>query len=304
MRSQRYLLAPVLAMMAGLTAPMAMAENRIDTQLPNAPDMAAYGNMGVGVRQIDLVNTDQIDILAIDPKAPKPETMPRYDRPLAVEVWYPAADGATGDTALKAFIRDGKTEVTLQGKAMRDAEPAQPDAAYPLVIISHGYPGNRFLLSHLAENIASKGYVVASIDHTDSTYRTKAAFGSTLVNRSLDQLFVLNEMARISSEDGSFLKGLVNTDDTGLIGYSMGGYGAVITAGGGVTEASVGFGWGGPHGTLAIHQAGSDTHNKLPDPRIKTAVAIGPWGMNTGFWDAEGLKGIKIPMLVIAFLIK
>ncbi|THF89598.1 MAG: dienelactone hydrolase, partial [Sulfitobacter sp. SK025] len=91
MRSQRYLLAPVLAMMAGLTAPMAMAENRIDTQLPNAPDMAAYGNMGVGVRQIDLVNTDQIDILAIDPKAPKPETMPRYDRPLAVEVWYPAA---------------------------------------------------------------------------------------------------------------------------------------------------------------------------------------------------------------------
>ncbi|MGR3509880.1 MAG: alpha/beta hydrolase family protein [Sulfitobacter sp.] len=300
MRSQRYLLAPVLAMMAGLTAPMAMAENRIDTQLPNAPDMAAYGNMGVGVRQIDLVNTDQIDILAIDPKAPKPETMPRYDRPLAVEVWYPAADGATGDTALKAFIRDGKTEVTLQGKAMRDAEPAQPDAAYPLVIISHGYPGNRFLLSHLAENIASKGYVVASIDHTDSTYRTKAAFGSTLVNRSLDQLFVLNEMARMSSEDGSFLKGLVNTDDTGLIGYSMGGYGAVITAGGGVTEASVGFGWGGPHGTLAIHQAGSDTHNKLPDPRIKTAVAIGPWGMNTGFWDAEGLKGIKIPMLFIA----
>ena len=126
MRSQRYLLAPVLAMMAGLTAPMAMAENRIDTQLPNAPDMAAYGNMGVGVRQIDLVNTDQIDILAIDPKAPKPETMPRYDRPLAVEVWYPAADGATGDTALKAFIRDGKTEVTLQGKAMRDAEPHNP----------------------------------------------------------------------------------------------------------------------------------------------------------------------------------
>ena len=121
MRSQRYLLAPVLAMMAGLTAPMAMAENRIDTQLPNAPDMAAYGDMAVGVRQIDLVNPDQINILAIDPKAPKPETMPRYDRPLVVEIWYPAADGATGDTALKTFIRDGKTEVTLQGKAMRDA---------------------------------------------------------------------------------------------------------------------------------------------------------------------------------------
>ena len=80
----------------------------------------------------------------------------------------------------------------------------------------------------------------------------------------------------------------------------MGGYGAVITAGGGVTEASVNYPWGAPHGTLGIHQQGSDTHEALPDPRIKTAIAIGPWGMNTGFWDAEGLAGIEIPMLFIA----
>ncbi|WP_341234414.1 dienelactone hydrolase [uncultured Sulfitobacter sp.] len=290
---------PALTVVAGVAAPMAWAENRVDTQLPNAPELAAYGDMAVGVRQIDLVHADQINILAIDPSADKPETLPTYDRPLAVEVWYPAADGATGDTAFKAYLRDGTTEVALNGQAMRDADPAA-GAAYPLVIVSHGYPGNRFLMSHLAENIASKGYVVAAIDHTDSTYRTKAAFGSTLVNRSLDQLFVLDEMARLSAEDGSFLNGLVNTDTAGIVGYSMGGYGAIITSGGGVTEASVAYSWGGPHGTLAIHQAGSETHNALPDPRIKTAVAIGPWGMNTGFWNAEGLSGIKIPMLFMA----
>ena len=290
---------PALTVVAGIAAPMAWAENRVDTQLPNAPELAAYGDMAVGVRQIDLVHADQINILAIDPSADKPETLPTYDRPLAVEVWYPAADGATGDTAFKAYLRDGTTEVTLNGQAMRDADPAA-GAAYPLVIVSHGYPGNRFLMSHLAENIASKGYVVAAIDHTDSTYRTKAAFGSTLVNRSLDQLFVLDEMARLSAEDGSFLNGLVNADTAGIVGYSMGGYGAIITSGGGVTEASVAYSWGGPHGTLAIHQAGSETHNALPDPRIKTAVAIGPWGMNTGFWNAEGLSGIKIPMLFMA----
>ena len=290
---------PALTVVASVAAPMAWAENRVDTQLPNAPELAAYGDMAVGVRQIDLVHADQINILAIDPSADKPETLPTYDRPLAVEVWYPAADGATGDTAFKAYLRDGTTEVTLNGQAMRDADPAA-GAAYPLVIVSHGYPGNRFLMSHLAENIASKGYVVAAIDHTDSTYRTKAAFGSTLVNRSLDQLFVLDEMARLSAEDGSFLNGLVNADTAGIVGYSMGGYGAIITSGGGVTEASVAYSWGGPHGTLAIHQAGSETHNALPDPRIKTAVAIGPWGMNTGFWNAEGLSGIKIPMLFLA----
>jgi len=39
------------------------------------------------------------------------------------------------------------------------------------VIISHGYPGNRFLLSHLAENLASKGFVVAAPDHPDKHLR-------------------------------------------------------------------------------------------------------------------------------------
>ena len=287
-----------MAIAIGLAGTTLMAENRIDTQLPGAPELAAYGAMPVGVRQLEMVNPGQIDILSIDPAAPKPDPLPTYDRPLTVEMWYPAAEGATGDTTLQAYLRDGTTEVALEGKAMRDADPAA-EGGYPLVLISHGYPGNRFLLSHLAENIASKGYVVASIDHSDSTYRTQAAFGSTLVNRSLDQLFVLEEMAKLAAAGGVFA-GLYDADNTGLIGYSMGGYGAIITAGGGVTETSVGYPWGGPHGTLGIHQAGSDTHNALPDDRIKTAVAFGPWGMNTGFWDAEGLSGIRIPMLFIA----
>ncbi|MEQ6248301.1 dienelactone hydrolase [Sulfitobacter sp. HNIBRBA3233] len=288
-------LVPVAMAVSGT---MALA-NPIDTQLPNAPELAAYGDLPVGVRQMELVNPDQIDILAIDPAAEKPDEFPRYDRPLTVEMWYPAAEGATGSNEYRAYLRDGTTEVTLTGRAMRDAQAAAADSLYPLILISHGYPGNRFLMAHLAENLASKGYVVASIDHTDSTYRTQAAFGSTLVNRSLDQLFVLEEMAKMGGEGGEFA-GLYDADNTGLIGYSMGGYGAIITAGGGVTETSVGYSWGAPHGTLGIHQAGSDTHNNLPDPRIKTAVAFGPWGMNTGFWDAEGLAGVQIPMLFLA----
>ncbi|MEM7188590.1 MAG: dienelactone hydrolase [Pseudomonadota bacterium] len=274
------------------------AENRIDTQRPDAPELSAYGDLKVGVRTIELVNPSQIDILSIDPAAPKPDPLPTYDRALTVEVWYPAAEDATGDTAMQVFIRDGKTEVTLHGQAMRDAAPSA-DGPYPLIVVSHGFPGNRYLMGHLAENLASKGYVVAAIDHRDSTYRDKSAFGSTLVNRPLDQAFVLNEMARLNGEDG-FLNGMVNADTAGLIGYSMGGYGAVITAGGGVTEASVAYPWGGPHGTLAIHQSGSETHNALPDPRFKTAIAIAPWGITYGFWDASTLAGVKIPVLFMA----
>lgn len=286
------------ALAATAAAPLA-AENRIDGQSPDAPALSAYGSLPVGVRTFDFLNEDQIDILAIDPAAGKPAVLPTYDRPLTVEMWYPAASGATGDTTLNAYIRDAVTEVELEGQAMRDAAPELGGDPFPLIVLSHGYPGNRFLMSHLAENLASKGYVVASIDHTDSTYRTQDSFGSTLVNRPLDQLFVLNQMAEINSDPTSGVAGLIDTDNAGLIGYSMGGYGAIITAGGGVTEASVGYPWGGPHGTLGIHQEGSATHDNLPDPRFKTAVAIGPWGMNTGFWDAEGLAGIEIPMLFI-----
>lgn len=288
------------AVITSLLASPLVAENRIDGQSPDAPELAAYGDYTVGVRQIELLNKDQIDILAIDPAAAKPSVLPTYDRPLTVEMWYPALEGSTGDTSLDAYIRDGTTEVSLEGQAIRDAAPVDGTDALPLVILSHGYPGNRFLMSHLAENIASKGYVVASIDHTDSTYRDQAAFGSTLVNRPLDQLFVLDQMAAMSGDASSDFAGLIDADNTAVLGYSMGGYGAIITAGGGVTETSVGYPWGGPHGTLGIHQEGSATHDALPDERIKTAIAIGPWGMNAGFWDAEGLAGIEIPMLFIA----
>ncbi|MEL6966823.1 MAG: dienelactone hydrolase [Pseudomonadota bacterium] len=284
------------ALLAGPTA----AENRIDTQLPGAPELAKYGDLPVGVRTLTVTNKNQIDVAAIDGSKPKPDTLPMADRTLTLEVWYPAAAGATGSQVLKAKLRDGKTEVELVGQARRDAAPAKADSAYPLVIVSHGYPGNRFLLSHLAENIASKGYVVASIDHKDSTYSDRGPFGSTLVNRPLDQLFVLNEMDRFSKEDGHPMNGLVDASNTAIIGYSMGGYGAVITAGGGVTDTSIAYPWGAPHGLLAAHKGGSDGFKKLFDPRVKTAIAFAPWGMNFAFWDTETLKDVKIPMLYVS----
>ncbi len=292
------LAAATLCSLCALTAGVVSAQNRIDTQRPDAPELAAYGSYPIGVQTIELLHVDQLNIAAIDPKQPKPAQLPRYDRPLTVEIWYPAKTGARGDTALQVFLRDGRTEVTVHGKAMRSAPPAVGE--FPLIIISHGYPGNRYLMSHLAENLASKGYVVASIDHTDSTYRTLAAFGSTLVNRPLDQLFVLEQMARLNREEGSFLHGKVDTSNTGLIGYSMGGYGAIITAGAGVSQTAIDSNLSSPHGTLALHKAGSKSHDVLPDERVKTVVVFGPWGKNFGVWDDQALLGVKAPMLLVA----
>ncbi|MEO1000503.1 MAG: dienelactone hydrolase [Pseudomonadota bacterium] len=285
-----------LAAALTLTAAAAGAQsNRIDLVRPDAPELATFGPHAIGVRTLELSNPGQVDILNVGEDGAQPS----YDRPLTVEVWYPATGDEVGGTYEGVRLRDGQTEVSLTGRAVRDADPDAAGGPFPLVIISHGYPGNRYLMSPLAENLATKGYVVASIDHTDSTYSDQAAFGSTLVNRPLDQLFVLNEMERMGAGDG-FLAGLVDTSRTGLIGYSMGGYGAIITAGGGVTETSVGYSWGAPAGTLGVHLSGSESHAALLDDRFAAIVAFAPWGREREFWNAETLAGVEKPVFYIA----
>ena len=47
--------------------------------------------------------------------------------------------------------------------------------------------------------------VVVAIDHPESTYDDQQTFASTLYNRPFDQLFILNEMARLAEKgSGSF----------------------------------------------------------------------------------------------------
>ena len=62
-------------------------------------------------------------------------------------------------------------------------------------------------MCHLGENLASKGFVTVSIDHTDSTYDDQQAFASTLYNRPLDQRFVIERIAELGKDQNHFLAG-------------------------------------------------------------------------------------------------
>jgi predicted dienelactone hydrolase len=278
-------------------------DNRIDTVSPSAPELAAFGRHAIGVRTLQVSDKNRPDILNMKAGGP----VARYDRTLTLEAWYPATleAGQKPGGEYRVITRDPGVTATLYGQAVRDARPSlrQDSGAtgsYPLVIISHGYPGNRFLMSHIGENLASKGYVAVSIDHKDSTYDDQANFASTLYNRPFDQLFVLNEIDRLSrAGSGSFLAGLADANRTGLIGYSMGGYGVVNVIGGGYSAAPK-FQNLPPNQLLAERGAANPEYQKSRDPRIKAAIAIGPWGMQGGFWDAEGLKGIRTPVMFVA----
>lgn len=252
-------------------------DNRIDLIRPDAPDLAQLGPHPVGVKTLKLVNPAQLDVLAAMAGDPA-----YGERRLVVELWYPATQPGPG-SVYHTVSRDGRTPLRLSGRATRDATALAGD--FPLVILSHGYPGNRFLMGHLGENLASKGYLVASIDHPESTYDDPAylggqAFGSTLVNRPLDTLFVADALGatRIA-----------------IIGYSMGAYGALVAGGAGVSDAALTMERGagvGPY--LARHT------KAVADPRLKAIVPIGPWGRQRGLWDAAGMAGLSVPALILA----
>jgi predicted dienelactone hydrolase len=250
-------------------------QNRIDLIRPDAPTLAQPGPHAVGVRTLEMVNPLQPDVLSLRPVL--------KDRHLTVEHWFPAEAGTGLDVPYRALLRDGRTEVDLHGRALRDAVPLAGE--YPLVILSHGFPGNRFLMSHLGEALAGRGYHVAAIDHADSTYGDAAyqsgmAFGSTLVNRPLDTRFVMDALEARA---------------VAVVGYSMGGYGALVSGGAQVARAA-----------LTLERADDiaphwQQHcDAVADPRLKAVVAFGPWGRQMGLWDAGGLAGLSVPLLIIA----
>lgn len=287
----------VLLVMTVSTSALAQP-NRIDIIRHDAPELSQFGAFAIGVRTLDLVATQSVDVI----NSVAGEVTNYYDRPLTVELWYPAtlSAGQSPGGEYRAETRNLDIIATLHGRAVRDAAPNANEGPYPLIIISHGYPGNRFLLSHIGENLASKGYVVASIDHTDSTYRAQEPIASTLYNRPLDQRFVLNSIAAMNEDSASFLAGIVDADNTGLIGFSMGGYGLVNNIGGAVNTAMIDAAIAPPNELLAEHTLQNRNYKRNLDSRIKATVAIAPWGLNTGFFTPETLQGVQTPTLFVA----
>jgi predicted dienelactone hydrolase len=193
---------------------------------------------------------------------------------------------------------NGSATFLIHGKALRDAPPIA--GPFPLVIVSHGYPGSRTFLTWHTENLASKGYVVAAIDHTDSVFGAQRAFTSTLLNRASDQVFTIDALAARSRDAADFLHDVMDPDRIAVVGYSMGGYGALTTAGAGYSRAggSARAIRGGYFDPWLADDPGFETRRRTA---VKALVAIAPWGAQPpqNNWDAAGLAGIRVPSLFI-----
>lgn len=263
---------------------------------PDAPDLAQRGPYTVGVRTLALIDEGQVDLSRAMQDADAV-----YDRLLETEIWYPAII-PEGEQELTEYVDSNIVEgFTFLSRALRDAEPDLSDGPYPLIIMSHGLGGSRLQMTHLGDHLASHGFVVAAIDHADGPVGLGSVQTGTFY-RPVDIAFVLDTLAEAGIDDLAFADGLVDADNTGLIGYSYGGYGALIASGAGITETITSVSLIAPGGKAAIHQAGSVER----DERIKAVFTFAPFGMdlralglNTSYWDADGLAGIDIPLFIM-----
>lgn len=277
-----------------LVLPLLVAATPPSVPPVDAPELAGLGADAVGVRSLTLTDRDQYDVLATDPAT---GAVPRADRRLAVEVWYPAraVDGARPETyrdALPAEPPAPPAPFAVAGIAVRNAPAAT--GRYPLVIVSHGYSNVPVALSWLTENLASKGYVVAAIRHEDPTIGDRSTFAGPLLRRPLDIAFVAHEL-----RDALGREGLVDPTRVALVGYSMGGYG-VLTAGGARLDPA-GPAKFVPGGVMLPYTDGGPLADAIVVPNLKAVVALAPAGGGTlKVWGDHGLEHLTAPLLLIA----
>jgi dienelactone hydrolase len=115
--------------------------------------------------------------------------------------------------------------------------PLAGEGTFPVVIYSPGSESPRVENTAQAENLASQGYLVVSIDHKDapaSVYPDGTIiFGvvptdaiSVLQGRLQDVQFVIDELERWNQSD-PFFQGRIALDHLGVFGSSLGGETAV-----------------------------------------------------------------------------
>ncbi|MBT2399861.1 alpha/beta hydrolase [Streptomyces sp. ISL-100] len=192
---------------------------------------APTGNRLVGSRTLHLKDTSR-------PDPWKPDT---DFRELMATVWYPAsrpsdrtAPFMSAQLSQAAFGTDALS--TVRTHATVDAVPLP--GRRPLVVLSPGFGMSRASLTALAEDLASKGYLVAALDHT---YEAVVEFpggrlepcldctgqGSADVVRSRvqDLRFLLD---RLTGPRSGFL---VDRSEIAVAGHAIGGASAVEIAG-------------------------------------------------------------------------
>ena len=219
----------------------ALAENRV-TAVPSPT-----GPSRVGTHLVDLVDASRSD----------PYLANGAKRELLVRFWYPAAVAQNCDPA--AYTSSGVWNYLAQlekvpppqvkTNSCQDAPVAS--GAHPVVVFTHGYTGTFTDYTFLFEDLASRGYVVASVNHTFEASAVqfpdgrlvKSVLGSHVGNTSqldeqaislavavrlADLKFVLDELQRLNASRTGPFAGRLDMLHVAVAGHSLGGMTALL----------------------------------------------------------------------------
>ncbi|WFB05989.1 alpha/beta hydrolase [Streptomyces sp. LX-29] len=208
------------------------------------------GPYAVGRDTLHLVDRDRRD----------PWVPTAGSRELMVGMFYPAlprggrpARYATVEEArllLEAYGLDGVfPPETLSATATHGRFGARPvRGRHPLVVLSPGWGASAYTLTGLAEDLASRGYVVAAVDHAYESVGSAFPDGRTLTCVACDAARTEEDLVAATAGRGADVSfvldrltgprpawrhaGLIDRKRIGMAGHSLGGASAAATMAG------------------------------------------------------------------------
>lgn len=225
-----------------------------NTMIYEFPKLTGHYNVGLTSRHV--VDPERQDI-----------QNPLAHRELMVTVWYPAhknfsrgRDTTNNKLALEVYCKDEVESVKgsfeqmgfpkkdiamidhVYAHAISEAKPLKENKPFPIILFSHGYLGcDAKMYTAFCEELASHGYIVASIAHTH--YASKVTFPDgrvitpapeKLTQQAMpseqeqklwtdDAQTVLNYLVTCNKDSKDAFHTMIDTQHVGMVGHSMGG---------------------------------------------------------------------------------
>ena len=191
--------------------------------------------------------------------------------------------------------------------------PKNKSQPAPLIVVVQGFGATPDTYGYIAEQLASYGYAVASIEHlgTDLAQRMESPNGelnswispTEFVSRPSDVSHLLDKLEEKVVKDPQWA-GKLNLDRVGVFGYSFGGYSVLALAGAEINHSRLVAECSQPelNSVLSFYfqcqaQYLSPSTSSLKDPRIKAVFSVYP--LTNPVFGAAGMSKIDIPTMMV-----
>ncbi|EDX86003.1 conserved hypothetical protein [Synechococcus sp. PCC 7335] len=222
------------------------------------------------------------------------------------------------------FQNSGRLESSQADVYAPISTTAEPDSI-PVIVISHGVASDRRTFSYLAEHLASHGYGVVALEHTETSAeklvrffwgQDKAPDPIDLLLRPQDITAALDTLTDWQNssrppnvhQDVNQAVRNFNLKSVGLLGQSLGGYTVLAAAGAAIDwpflSADCEMLPERPSLNLSMFvqcsllQIPRNTPLEVADPRVAAVIALNP--LASSIFGRSGIQQVEVPVMLVA----